>query len=761
MGILRLNTLVDYRELFEFVPVAMMVYDVETLQLLYVNGAARHLYNYSSDELLSMCLPDLRPAEDDFFLTEGTKLLMGNSYQQHSGIYRHRSKNGEIFNVRLDSKLLYIANRKCAMVFIFDLRTAAHVCQNHCRVLPGLFNAPAMGGMGYWEYIIPDGSVRWTKEACDILDVADGVDLTFERVLQCFADDSTMLLLHAPGTEFPDDSLKEYEGRLLTDKGSEKWVVQRIRLIRHNGEPYKLEGTIVDITATKIEQIATAKKAALTAYINTFITDLLRTDDWMSAFSQSLERLGQALEVDRIFYFELCTDAGKGQYVNLKLKWDSGAAGEANDAPLLVNIPVHEIKTVMDRLKEGKPYIVRLPEVEAGRLKDSMTARNIQSLIVYPIMVKGSLYGHIAFQDCRFERIWTEDEKELFDAVASNIAVAADRQQAREELIDKRQQLQSLWDNIPGITYRYGVKGAADSHIIFLSAEFEHVTGFASKTFVENKMRFHSLIHPDDDIVYLQMNERVSRHEPFQLEFRIICADGSVKWLRDSGRGIYSNSGELLWIDGVMIDITGNKLREQQLRESNERFNIVTKATYEAIIDWDIENDITVWGDGFHELFGFDLANADKLLWAHNIYHEDQSRVLNHLRIALADPGVFHFFDEFRFQSASKEIKYVQHRGIFLRDSSGKAVRAVGAMIDVTDSRMKQQRIEEQNKILMEIAWVQSHLLRAPLANILGLCEILITEGETAEDRDKMLENIYCSATHLDKLIRDVVSRTK
>jgi hypothetical protein len=54
-------------------------------------------------------------------------------------------------------------------------------------------------------------------------------------------------------------------------------------------------------------------------------------------------------------------------------------------------------------------------------------------------------------------------------------------------------------------------------------------------------------------------------------------------------------------------------------------------------------------------------------------------------------------------------VAHVQHRGIFVRNAAGKAVRAIGAMIDKTETLDRMQKIESQNKVLKDIAWIQSH----------------------------------------------------
>ena len=72
------------------------------------------------------------------------------------------------------------------------------------------------------------------------------------------------------------------------------------------------------------------------------------------------------------------------------------------------------------------------------------------------------------------------------------------------------------------------------------------------------------------------------------------------------------------------------------------------------------------------------------------------------------------------------------------------------------------QAIEEQNKKLKEIAWIQSHVVRAPLARIMGLVDLL-SEQHSNEDIDnsQIIEAIASSANELDQIIRKIVQNTE
>ena len=116
---------------------------------------------------------------------------------------------------------------------------------------------------------------------------------------------------------------------------------------------------------------------------------------------------------------------------------------------------------------------------------------------------------------------------------------------------------------------------------------------------------------------------------------------------------------------------------------------------------------------------------------------------------------------EYRIVKADGSIAYVIDRGYILRDQNKKATRMVGAVLDVTNSRKLLRKVQSQNKVLKEIAWEQSHVVRAPLARIKGLLHLLDEEDFEDMSQEEILFHIKDSADELDSIIRNIVEKTE
>jgi PAS domain S-box-containing protein len=206
--------------------------------------------------------------------------------------------------------------------------------------------------------------------------------------------------------------------------------------------------------------------------------------------------------------------------------------------------------------------------------------------------------------------------------------------------------------------------------------------------------------------------------------------------------------------------VTESKEKEQHLAESNERYKLLMKASREAMIDWDIVRDVTIWGDGFTTMFGYDLNEYNNHLWSGNIHPDDREQVLIDLEETLANPLKNVFYADFRYLKANRDVAYVQHRGLIVRDKYGKPVRAVGSLLDMTEMMERNIKIENQNKAFSEIAWIQSHKVRGPLTSLMGLVNVLqMPVDDTPEDN--LIDLISIAANELDKVIHEIVEKSE
>ncbi|MDP1728394.1 MAG: PAS domain S-box protein, partial [Bacteroidota bacterium] len=206
----------------------------------------------------------------------------------------------------------------------------------------------------------------------------------------------------------------------------------------------------------------------------------------------------------------------------------------------------------------------------------------------------------------------------------------------------------------------------------------------------------------------------------------------------------------------IRTDITVRKQAEEEILHHNERYNLVAKATNDSIWDMNIATgEVSRFGDGFNNLFGYSLANYDNdhFHFTNLVHPEDLSELKESMNSAFNNPNERYWEKEYRFQKADGQYAYVYDKGYIIRDKNGKAQRMLGSARDITERVNHINAIKEQNKRLREIAWKQSHIVRAPLARMIGLANLLDYENQVDEETNQILKYILSSAHELDEVI--------
>ena len=130
------------------------------------------------------------------------------------------------------------------------------------------------------------------------------------------------------------------------------------------------------------------------------------------------------------------------------------------------------------------------------------------------------------------------------------------------------------------------------------------------------------------------------------------------------------------------------KQGEDALRRSQERFELVTRATSDAIWDWNLESNDIWWNEGFQKLFGYSVEDIGSSIesWKRRIHPDDLDRVDTDLSRHI-NSGKNNWTDEYRFRRDDGTFAFVIDRGYVVHDHSGKPVRMIGSMMDVSDRK--------------------------------------------------------------------------
>ncbi len=171
-----------------------------------------------------------------------------------------------------------------------------------------------------------------------------------------------------------------------------------------------------------------------------------------------------------------------------------------------------------------------------------------------------------------------------------------DRKQAEAALRESQRSLSTLIDNLPGAVYRCA--NDRDWTVEYMSPGIAGITGFHPDDFVRRRVTYGSLIHPDDqEQVWSGVQEGVETKKPYVLRYRLRTAKGDERWVWEQGRGVYSDHGDLLALEGFIADTT-------ERRWAEEAFGLIARDSSSLV------------GNQFFRSLSRNMAAALRVRWA-------------------------------------------------------------------------------------------------------------------------------------------------
>lgn len=163
--------------------------------------------------------------------------------------------------------------------------------------------------------------------------------------------------------------------------------------------------------------------------------------------------------------------------------------------------------------------------------------------------------GSLRYLSRAGELLWVEARvvRRSGGYVASLADISAQVPQ-RQLLHARHRSLNNLLDGLPLMVYR--CRNNRHWSMEYVSAGCLELTGYAPEQLIDSQhLTFNSLIHPlDREPVWSSVQEGLRAVQPYAFDYRLLCADGREKWVSERGRGIYSDWGDVLGLEGVVME---------------------------------------------------------------------------------------------------------------------------------------------------------------------------------------------------------------
>ncbi|MFA5327251.1 MAG: PAS domain S-box protein [Prolixibacteraceae bacterium] len=233
---------------------------------------------------------------------------------------------------------------------------------------------------------------------------------------------------------------------------------------------------------------------------------------------------------------------------------------------------------------------------------------------------------------------------------------------------------------------------------VYHSPEFKKQIGYGNDEAQSSSEYYFSHLHPDDARIINESTQRLLAGEvdKLDLEYLFCKKDGTCSWMLAHTTLQRDPDGKPIRMFGSQIEITERKNAEQLIRVLNERFKLIARATNDCVYDWDMLTNRVWWNPALSRLFGYspEIITTDYLWWEEKIHPDDLDSIMQ-VAQKVFDAKLENFSSEYRFKRVDGSYAYVFDRGIVLYDKDKNPVRWVGSVMDISERKNNEVKIDE------------------------------------------------------------------
>ncbi|MEO5888444.1 MAG: PAS domain S-box protein [Anaerolineales bacterium] len=658
-------------------------------RITFLNRAAKEIYGYEPEELIGHSFFEiLDPQYYDLDLKKPSETVAQSSDEVKELEVHVRHRDGRQIVLSSNSLVHHDADGKVVNITgsshdITERKQAEELLENERNLLRTLIdNLPdrifAMDTQGRKTLSnTADWMASGGETMGDVLGKTDFDTYPPELAQEFWAFEKAVLDSGEP--------IINYEEPGLDSEGNPVWVLStKIPLRDSEGKVTGLVGIGRDITARK--QSDMERQALLE-----IMQGLANTDDlqeFLKLIHQSIARVIYAENFFIVFYNK---DSGLFEEIYSVDKYDEPAPPSALEKSITSYV-----------FRSGEPLLLtqaRFDELaEQGEVE--LVGTDSESWLGVPLKTQNGTIGVLAVQHYEDPNRYTERDKDFLALIGLQVALAIERKQAEEALNESEEKFRAVAD--------YSIQGIAlfqEGTITYVNPANCNITGFSfEESLALTVAQQLESIHPDDSARVLERLAGSARGDMIDEvnELRIIRKDGEVRWVLASSK-LFILQGKPARL-GMMVDITDRKQAEEALRQSENRYSLASKATNDVIWEWDQETNQLFWNENAQSVFGYpaEEIGSYETWWEDHIHVDDRERVLSKLSVLIAGDQAI-WTDEYRFLRKDSSYAFIIDRAYVERHASGKPLRVIGAMTDITSRKEAEDALRDREQHLNAI----------------------------------------------------------
>lgn len=386
--------------------------------------------------------------------------------------------------------------------------------------------------------------------------------------------------------------------------------------------------------------------------------------------------------------------------------------------------------------------------------KEMLASLQVRANLVVPVFQNFKLWGLLIAHQCDKPRSWQNLEIELLKQIANQFAIALQQaaayEQAQNELEERKRAEQALRESEQKLKLAFEAANMGSwnwniqTNKLQWSKNLESLFGLLPGEFDGSYEMFVTSIHPEDRARVLKaIDYSITTGTEYNIEFRIVYPNGTIRWALGKGKVFYDADGQPLQMAGIDLDITERKTLENQLfqinqelerrieertadlQQSEARLREAQQIARMGNWEFDLITKKITWSSEIFEIFGLNPGSKEPNYEELNQYIDPESRqscdFLVKKSITEAEP----YQADLKIIRQDGSLGYIFFKGEAVCNPEGRVVRLFGIAMDIT----------ERKQVEAELQKVSSRLQLAIKASGSGIWELDLIDNQVIWDR--------------------------
>ena len=568
-----------------------------------VNKEFLRMIGYSSGEAIGKTSADLHIWPDFADRERIVKDIYGQGRVDGLDI-QLQHKSGKITDFILSALPLEISGEPCILGAMTDISERKQADRDLERMRMLLSEGQRIAHVGSWEYIAETQATIWSEEEYRIygIDPAGQSPVYQDMLRNNIHPDDAALLDQTFRQALRDRSIFELEHRVVRPDGSIRVLYDIARpYLDDNDRLIKYIGATLDITERKRDENKIQLQNALLQGINRIFEAALTTPTEASLGQVCLDVAAEITGSRFGFIGEIKED---GLY-------DIAISNPGWDACKLMDESGHRrppgiftMHGIYGRvIQDARGFYTNDPGSHPDRVGFPPGHPPLESFLGVPLLREGRAIGMVAVGNR--EGGYSPEQLEALESLAPAIEEAFSRKQAEQALQEFSLQRELALEGGNLGTWDYDLKKGT----VFWDDRFKSIFGVTSEHL--EYAQVISCMHPDDQQRVdsaVRMAIDPARDAGYDIEYRVVWPDGSIRWVNAKGRAHFEGDGperHAVRFVGTVMDVTARKAIEQALRESEERYRELVENANSMIFKVDTKGNITYVNEYSEKFFGY------------------------------------------------------------------------------------------------------------------------------------------------------------